>query len=438
MSIEMITLLMFGGLALLLLTGIPIGFATGGIAALATIFLWGPDSVFVIANRAYNWMNSPALVAIPLFIFMAQVLSHSGAIDDLFDAVYIWAGPLKGGLAIMTVVGATLMAAMSGIVGATEVTMGLVALPAMIKRKYNKHLALGCIAAGGSLGYLIPPSIIFVLYGLAADQSVGKLFMGGFGPGLLLAFLYIVYIFILSYVKPDTAPALPAKERKAISLREKVLMTKYLFFPALLIFAVLGSIYLGVATITESAGIGATGAILVAVIHRRLNWIALKNSCFMTMRVSSMILWLIIGSSAFISVYTAVGGTDFAKGLLEALPFGRWGTIIIMQFILIFLGCFIDWAGILMLTTPIFLPIVISLGFDPIWYGVLFNVNMQISCLSPPFGPALFYLRGIAPPDISMLDIYKSATPFVLIQGLVLVLCMVFPEIITFLPSLVK
>ncbi|MFV0438692.1 MAG: TRAP transporter large permease subunit [Desulfopila sp.] len=438
MSIEIITLLMFGGLAFLLLTGIPIGFATGGIAVLATLFLWGPSSVFVIANRAYNWMSSPALVAIPLFIFMAQMLSHSGAIDDLFDAVYIWAGPIKGGLAIMTVLGATLMAAMSGIVGATEVTMGLVALPAMMKRKYNKHLALGCIAAGGSLGYLIPPSIIFVLYGLAADQSVGKLFMGGFGPGLLLAFLYIVYIIILAYVKPDTAPALPREERQAVSLNVKIGMTKFLFFPALLIFSVLGSIYMGIATITESAGIGAAGAILVALFHRRLNWSTVQDSCYMTIRVSSMILWLVIGSSAFISVYTAVGGTEFAKSLISSLPFGRWGTMIIMQMILIFLGCFIDWAGILTLTTPIFLPIIIGMGFDPIWYGVLFNVNMQISCLSPPFGPALFYLRGIAPPNVSMLDIYKSSVPFVAIQVLVLALCMIFPQIITFLPSLVN
>lgn len=438
MSIEVITILMFGLLALLLLTGIPIGFATGAIATIFTIFLWGPDSVFVIANRAFNWMNNTALVAIPLFIFMAQMLSYSGAIDDLFDAVYIWAGPLKGGLAVMTVLGATLMAAMSGIVGATEVTMGLVALPAMLKRKYNKGLALGCIAAGGSLGYLIPPSIIFVLYGLAADQSVGKLFMGGFGPGLLLSALYIVYILILSYAKPDTAPALPIEERQAISAKQKIIMLKYLFFPALLIFAVLGSIYLGVATITESAGIGAAGAIIVAIIHRRLNWRNLKDASFMTMRVSSMILWLVIGSSAFISVYTAVGGTEFAKTLLTALPFGRWGTIIVMQMVLIFLGCFIDWAGILTLTTPIFLPIIISMGFDPIWYGVLFNVNMQISCLSPPFGPALFYLRGIAPPEISMWDIYKGAVPFVAIQALVLALCMIFPQIVTFLPSLVK
>ena len=438
MSIELITLFMFGALALLLMSGIPIGFATGGLAALFTILLWGPSSLFVIATRAFNWMDNTALIAIPMFVFMAQMLSHSGAIDDLFDAAYIWAGPLRGGLAIMTIIGATIMAAMTGIVGATEVTMGLVALPAMLKRNYDKGMALGCIAAGGSLGYLIPPSILFVLYGLAAEQSVGKLFIGGVGPGLLLSLCYIIYIAILSFVKPDVAPALPPEERQDVPLKEKLLMFRYLILPALLIFMVLGSIYLGVATITESAGIGAIGAIIIALIHRRFNWENLKSASFLTIRVSSMIMWLIIGSSAFISVYTAVGGTDFAKGLLTALPFGRWGTLIVMQIFLIFLGCFIDWAGILTLTTPIFLPIIIEMGFDPIWYGVLFNVNMQISCLSPPFGPALFYLRGIAPKGVSMLDIYKGAWPFVILQALVLALCMIFPQIVMFLPNLVK
>jgi tripartite ATP-independent transporter DctM subunit len=240
------------------------------------------------------------------------MLSHSGAIDDLFDAAYHWAGPVRGGLAIMTIIGATIMAAMTGIVGATEVTMGLVALPAMLKRNYDKGMALGCIAAGGSLGYLIPPSILFVLYGLSAEQSVGKLFIGGVGPGLLLSACYIIYIAILSFVKPDTAPALPPEERKDVPFKDKLLMLRYLFLPALLIFMVLGSIYLGVATITESAGIGAIGAIIIALVHWRFNWENLKSSCFLTVRVSSMIMWLIIGSSAFISVYTAVGGTDFA------------------------------------------------------------------------------------------------------------------------------
>jgi tripartite ATP-independent transporter DctM subunit len=299
-------------------------------------------------------------------------------------------------------------------------------------------MALGCIAAGGSLGYLIPPSILFVLYGLSAEQSVGKLFMGGIGPGLLLSVCYIIYIATLSFVKPDTAPALPPEERQDVPLRDKLLLFRHLVLPAFLIFMVLGSIYLGVTTITESAGIGAIGAIIIALIHRRFKWENLKSSCFLTMRVSSMIMWLVIGSSAFISVYTAVGGTEFAKGLLTALPFGRWGTLIIMQIFLVFLGCFIDWAGILTLTTPIFLPIIIAMDFDPIWYGVLFNVNMQISCLSPPFGPALFYLRGIVPNGISMLDIYKGAWPFVIIQAIVLALCMIFPQIVMFLPNLVK
>jgi len=438
MSIELITLLMFGGLTLFLLSGMPIGFASGGIAAIFTLFMWGPDSLFMIANRAFGWMNTRTLIAVPMFVFMANMLSKSGAIDDLFNAVYIWAGPLRGGLAVVTILASTVMAAMSGIVGATEVTMGLIALPAMLERKYDKRLAVGCIAAGGSLGYLIPPSILFVLYGMAAEQSIGKLFMGGIIPGLLLAASYILYICIRAYLNPNLAPALSLEERQAVPISERITMLKDLVLPTLLILAVLGSIYLGVATITESAGVGAIGSVLIALIHRRFTWENVKTSSYLTMRVSAMIMWLMIGSSSFISVYTALGGTEFAQAILSTMPFGRWGVLVVIQFLLIFMGCFLDWAGILLLTTPIFLPILTSMGFDPIWYGVLFNVNMQISLISPPFGPALFYLKGTVPPGITMGDLYRGSSPFIFIQLFVLALCIVFPEIVLFLPNQLK
>lgn len=437
MNVEFITLLMFGSLMVLLACGLPIGLCTGGLAVIFTAWLWGPEALFMVASRGFGWMSNEALVAIPMFVFMAGMLSKAGIVDDLFDAVYIWAGPLKGGLAVITVVISTIMAAMSGIVGATEVTMGLVALPAMLKRKYDKGIALGCVAAGGSLGYLIPPSILFVLYGMAAEESVGKLFLGGVLPGILLALLYIVYIIIRAYLQPDLAPSLPKEERQ-LSQKEKILLLRHLLLPLALIFLVMGSIYAGVATVTEASSVGALGSIAIAIVHRRLNWPDLKETAYATIRVVSMIFWLVIGSSAFISVYTAVGGSEFAQNLITAMPFGRWGVLVLMQIILIFLGCFIDWAGILMLTIPIFLPIIKSQGFDPIWYGVLFNMNMQISCLSPPFGPALFYLKGITPPGITMVDIYRGVFPFSLIQILALVLCMIFPQIIMFLPSIMK
>ncbi len=435
MSPELVTLLMFGSLVIFLSMGIPIGLATGGIAAFFTIWLWGPNALFMIASRGFGWMNSESLVAIPMFVFMAGMLARAGVVDDLFDAVYLWAGPLKGGLAVITVVVATIMAAMSGIVGATEVTMGMVALPAMLKRKYNKGLALGCIAAGGSLGYLIPPSILFVLYGMATEESVGKLFMGGIVPGLLLAVLYIIYIIIRSYIQPDLAPALSLEER-TVPFKEKIYLLRHLGLPILLIFMVMGSIYGGVTTITEASGVGAIGSIIIALIHHRFTWINLKESCFATIKVASMIIWLVIGSSSFISVYTALGGADFTINLINGLPFGKWGILIVMQLILIFLGAFIDWIGILMLTVPIFLPILKDLGFDPIWYGVLFNMNMQIACISPPFGPALFYLKSIVPPGITIGDVYRGVWPFILIQVLAIALCIIFPDIIMFLPDM--
>ena len=437
MSIEIITLLMFGSLVLLLICGLQIGLATGGLAIIFTYWLMGGDALFMIAVRAADWMASDTLVAIPMFVFMAGMLSKAGVVDELFDAVYVWAGPLKGGLAVITVVISTIMAAMSGIVGATEVTMGLVAMPAMLKRKYDKGLVAGCIAAGGSLGYLIPPSILFVLYGVAAEESVGKLFMGGVLPGLLLAFLYILYIVIRSYLQKGLAPALPVEDRQ-VPLRRKIMMLRHLLLPVSLIFMVMGSIYGGVATITEASGVGALGAILISALHGRFRWIDFKEVAYSTIKLVSMIFWLVIGSSAFISIYTAVGGAEFAQNLISSAPLGRWGILILMQLILVFLGCFIDWPGILLLTVPIFLPIVKSLGFDPVWYGILFNMNMQISCLSPPFGPALFYLRGIVPPEVTMGDIYKGVWPFVLIQALALALCMIFPQIAMYLPNMMK
>lgn len=434
MSVELVTLLMFGCLLVFLILGLPIGFTTGGLAVLFAWLLLGPASLYTIASYTFSWMGNYAVVAVPMFIFMANMLANSGVVDDLFSTLYVWAGPLRGGLAIITVIISTIMAAMVGIVGATEVTMGLVALPAMLKRKYEKGIALGCICAGGALGYLIPPSILSVIYGMTAGESVGKLFMGGIMPGLLLSTLFIAYIGIRAYVQPEIAPAL-TKEERIIPFKQKLGSLKSLVLPIFVVVAVLGSIYLGVASITESAGVGAIGAIVCAAANRRLNWQTLKDAALQTIKVTSMVVWLCIGSSAFISVYTHLGGTEFARGIIAALPLGKWGILIMMQIILLIMGCFIDWVGILMLTTPIFLPIIKSLGFDPLWYGVLFNVNMQIALLSPPFGMALFYLRGAVPEGINMTDIIRGSMPFLGLQIVGLVLCMIFPAIILWLPS---
>ena len=434
MSIELITILMFGSLVVLLMLGLPLAFATGGIAAVFLLFLWGPPAFLLIVARVWELMISFVMVAVPMFIFMANVLDRAGVAADLYEAVYQWTDRLRGGLAIATVVACAILAAMVGIIGAGIVTMGLIALPAMLKRHYHKGMALGSICAGGSLGILIPPSVLFILYGLVAGVSVGRLFLGGVGPGLLLGGLYILYIGIRSFFQPGVAPAVPEEER--LPLRHKLSLLKGVILPAFLIVTVLGSIFGGIATPTEAAGIGCLGAILCAAIRRRLTWGMLKDVIFQTTKVTCVLLWVVFGAYSLIGVYTLAGGARFIEEIIVGLPLGPWGILIVMQIIFIILGMFIDWIGILMITMPIFVPIITDLGFDPLWFGILFNLNMQIAFLSPPFGLALFYLKGVAPPEITMTDLYRSIWPFVTLQMIGLVLVMIFPQIGMWLPNL--
>lgn len=435
MSIELITLLMFGSMVILVILGLPFGFATGGIATVFLLYLWGPPAFFLVFGRVWDVMGSFVFVAVPMFVFMAKMLERAGIAEELFEAIHHWMGSLRGGLAVATVVACTVLAAMVGIIGAGVVMMGLVALPSMLKRHYHKDLALGSICAGGSLGILIPPSVLFILYAMVAGVSVGKLFIGGVIPGLLLSSLFITYIIIRCLLQPDLAPAIPEAE-KLTSLRQKLLLLKGLILPSLLIILVLGSIFLGIAAPTEAAGVGALGATLCAVVRRRLTWQNLKDVIFETTKITSMITWLIFGASTLIGVYTFAGGARFIEATILALPLCPWGILIMMQVILIFMGMFIDWIGILMITGPIFVPIITALGFDPIWFGILFNLNMQISFLSPPFGPALFYLKGVTPPEITMGDLYHCIWPFVILQMIGLVLVMIFPQIGMWLPGL--
>ncbi len=433
MSIELISLLLVVGFVVLLALGLPIAFITGGLAVALTLYLWGPTHLLLIISRVFGLMGNYVLVAVPMFILMASMLERSGVADDLFTALYQWLGPIRGALASATVLACTVMAAITGIIGAAVVTMGLIALPAMLKRGYDKNIAMGCIMAGGSLGTLIPPSVVFIVYGLEAEVSIGKLFIGGMFPGLLLSGLFISYISIRSYLQPGLCPALP-KEERVSSLKEKLLMSKFLILPGILIIMVLGSIYLGVTSITEASGVGALGAILCAAVHRRLTWQNIKESVFTTIRTTAMVMWIFFGASTFVGAYTLAGGGEFIKDLMYGLGVGRWGIIIIMQLILIVLGMFVDWLGILLLTMPIFVPMIIELGFDPIWFGVLFVMNMQMSYLSPPFGGALFYMKGVAPQGITMGNIIRSVWPFLGLQLIGLVLVMAFPQIAMWLP----
>lgn len=438
MSIELIALIMFVSLVVLLLTGLPLVFVLGGLAMVFSYFLWGPNSMLLVALQAWRVMTTYSFVAIPLYIFMAVILQRSGVIEDLFTVMRMWFGPLRGGLAIGTVVICTLMAAMTGIVGAAVATMGILALPAMLNRKYDKRIALGCICAGGTLGILIPPSVITVVYAVTAGVSIGRMFMGGVGPGLLLAALFIIYIAVRCWLRPDLGPAPSKEERQEYSFIHKLLALRAVILPMILIIGVLGSIYAGIASPTEAAGVGCIGAILSAAIYRRLTWLNIKDSVYSTAKTTAMILWITIGARCFISVFSAVGGDELIMNFVSDLAVNRWIILILIQFMLIFLGLFLDEIGIILLCVPIFLPIIKALSFDPIWFGILFLVNAQMDYITPPFGYTLFYLKGVAPKGVTMGDIYRSIIPFVLLQALGLALCIIFPQIVLWLPNIMK
>jgi len=434
LSIELLSFLIIAGFVVLLALGLPLAFITGSLGVLLTLFLWGPPSLHLMATRVFDLMGSYTMIAVPMFILMAAMLERSGVAEDLYSALYQWMGPLRGGLAIATVMACTLMAAMTGIIGAAVVTMGLVALPAMLQRGYNKQLAMGSIMAGGSLGTLIPPSVVFVVYGLEANVSIGKLFLAGIAPGLLLSALYVAYIAARGAFNPTLCPAL-APDQRIRSIRAKITLSRYLILPGGLILAVLGAIYLGITSITEASGVGALGAFACALAHKRLTWANVKESLYVTIKTTAMVMWLFFGASTFVAAYTRAGGAELISNAMLGLGLGPWGVVIVMQLIMIGLGMFLDWLGILLLAMPVFVPIIVTLGFDPIWFGVLYVMNMQMAYLSPPFGGALFYMKGVAPAGISMSDVIRSVWPFLVLQMLGLALVMAFPQIALWIPA---
>lgn len=434
MSIELVTILLFGSMILFIALGLPIAFAIGGVALIFGLVLWGPISTQIIAVKAITQMRTIILIAIPLFIFMATILEGSGVADALYTMMHHWLGHLRGGLAMGTVSICTMFAAMSGISGAGTVTMGIIALPQMLKRGYNKTIAIGCIMAGGALGVLIPPSVIMIVFALFSQQSVGRLFAGGLLPGLLLSSLFVIYIGIRCHLNPSLGPTLPPEERADLWL--KLVSLRAIVLPLLLVVGVLGSIFLGMATPTEASSVGALGAIICAAIHRRLNWPMVFTAAKRTLRTTVMITWIILASAIFVAVYQGLGAAQLIEGMLMSAQMSKWAIFAMMQLTLFILGCFVDPIGILMMTTPVFLPVITFLGFDPLWYGIVFVVNMEMAFLTPPFGSNLFYMKGVAPKDVTMLDIYRSIIPFVLLQMLGLAIVIVFPQIALFLPSL--
>ena len=419
----------------LLSLGLPISFALGGIGMLFVILLWGDlGGTTMLAIRAFGAMQTVILIAVPCFIFMAHMLERSGIADDLYNMMYTWMGPLRGGLAMGTVLICTLFAAMAGISGAATVTMGIIAIPSMLNRKYDKRIAVGCVAAGGALGVLIPPSVIMIVYASMTSESVGRMFAGGVLPGLILSSLFCIYIGIRCFFQPSLGPSLPVKERA--SLMEKITSLRAVVLPIALVIMVLGSIFAGIATPTEAAAVGAFGSIICAAIYRKLNWRSFKEAAYRTFSTTGMIMWIYLGATAFAVTYHAIGAPELIKELVLGLELNRWAVLIGIQLTFFILGMFLDPLGILMITIPVYFPLMKELQFDIIWFGILYVVNMEMAYLTPPFGVNLFYLKGIVPKDVSMADIYRSIIPFVALQAIGLVLVMVFPQLAVWLPNL--
>jgi len=435
MSIELLTLLFFLSLMVFLLLGLPLTFVLGGVPILFIYFTWGPQAFYMVAAQTWGAMNKFTLVAIPLFIFMAMILERSGVANDLYDMMYLWFGPVRGGLAIGTLVICAIFSAMCGISGAAVVSMGTIALPSMLRRNYDKLMAVGCINSGGGWGILIPPSVIMILYALISGESVGKLFAGGVFPGLLLLVLVSSYILIRCLIQPHLGPALPREERG--DWKRKLTALRAVLLPMIIVLLVLGSIIGGITTPTESASMGVLGALISALVYRQLTWKLVMEASLRTLRLTGMIMWILFGAYCFSSAYHGMGAPHLIEDIMAYIPGGPWGTIVFIQVVIFLLAMVLDPAGIMMITVPIFLPFVKAHGFDPIWFGILFTINMEIGYMTPPFGFNLFYLKGIVPPSITMGDIYRSIIPFTIVESTGLALVMIFPKIATWLPDVV-
>jgi tripartite ATP-independent transporter DctM subunit len=442
MSLELLTVAMFAALILTITLGHELAFTLAGVATLFGLIDNGfniPGLFDLFANNVWGLMNNYTLVAIPLFIFMAQLLDQSKVADALFESLHVVLGGIKGGLGLSVVVVCTVFAATTGIIGASVVAMGLLAAPALTNKGYQKEMTSGIICASGTLGILIPPSIMMVVYsGLTGlkETSVGNLFAGAIFPGLLLSGLYFLYIVVRCNLNPRLGPPISREEASRYTSSQKWGMTlKSLLPPLGLILMVMGTILAGVATATEAAGMGALGAFLLALFNRAITWPVIRKASVATLRTTSMVMMLFIGGTFFSTVFLSMGGGDVVADLFIGSGLNRWAALGIMMFIIFILGMFIDWAAILLVTVPIFMPIASALDFNPLWFSMMMCVNLQTSFLTPPFGYALFYFKGVAPPEYSMMHVYKGIMPFVGLQVLGLIILAVFPALATWLPA---
>ncbi|MCP1168366.1 TRAP transporter large permease [Limimaricola litoreus] len=426
LGIEGATGLMFAMLLVLLVTGIPLAYVTLLVALVFALGWFGPMAVPLITSRVYSFVSSFVFVSVPMFVLMAAILDRSGIARDLFDAMRLFGGRLRGGIAIQTILVAVILAAMSGIIGGEVVLLGLIALPQMLRLGYDKNLAIGVVCAGGALGTMVPPSIVLIIYGLTANVSIGDLFTAAFVPGLMLAGFYVAYVLIRAYLNPAMAPVV---EGPRATTAEKLRLAKGLFLPILVVIGVLGSIYGGIASVTEASAVGVLGVTLSTMIRGEFTLGLMKAAALQTLQTVGMIVWIGIGATALVGVFNLMGGIKFVSAMITGISDEPVIVLLFMMSLLFILGMFLDWVGIALLTMPIFVPIITSMGYDPVWFGVVFCMNMQMSFLSPPFGPAAFYLKSVAPPDISLGDIFRSLLPFIGMQALAVAVLILFPAI---------
>lgn len=432
---DYLALWMFPAILVALFLGFPVAFSLMCVALAFGLVTFGDAVVFQFVQKVDSVATNFVLAAVPLFVFMGSMLERAGIAERLFEAVHLWTRRLPGGLAVGTVVMCVIFAASSGVIGATETVVGMLAIPVMLKYQYDKGLISGTICAGGSLGTIIPPSVVVVVLGPVADVSVGDLFMGMVFPGLIMATFYVVYIVGRCMLRPKDAardegdlPILPLGERLRITV-------KALIPPVLLIFAVLGSIMLGWASPTEAAGMGAFGSILLAAFHGNLRFGVLTAALLKTLRVTCMIMLILLGGSMFSGVFIASGGVALTNQLLDAANIGPWGTLALFLAISFLAGFVLEWISILLIFIPVFIPIVNAMGFDPVWFCILFLIMIQTSYLTPPMAPAIFYLRGISPPEIRLPDMFRGVVPFILLQMITLVVVLSFPQTVLWLPA---
>jgi len=436
-SPEVIAAVMLGGLIITVLSGYPLALPIGAIAIVVGFLAFG-DSVFdIIYQQVFSILHNYVLLALPLFIFMGVTLEYSGIADRMYDALFLILSGFRGGLAIITVLMGTALAACVGVITASVTMLTTLSLGSMVRRGYDHSIAAGAVCAGGTLGILIPPSVMLVIYGPMARISVGKLFMAAMFPGLTLSALYIIYIAVRCYFQPRLAPVVPIEER-AVPLAHKVrLLFSAALPPAFIILAVLGSIFAGIAPPTEAAAIGAFASLILTGLHRRLNWKTFYSILLRSLNVSAMVMFIGAMSVAFTAVFIKGRGGEVVQSMILAAPGGKWGAFAAVMFMYFILGFFIEWIGIFFIMVPILAPLAPVLGFDPLWFGMMICINLQMSFLTPPYAFAIFVLRGVAPPELGVTsaEIIRGVIPYILIIIVALVLCIVFPELITWLPA---